>query len=136
MPVNSWITSPAVVSKTAGLFPDLLVNTDYQQAERLIIRRNLLLYRFDFIGSVLAVAHFGFQVVHFFEIRFQVLQHVKGFTASGTGGTDEHNGFVYRQRIYFALKLIHGNIDRGLEMTGAILIRIPHIDQIDALWIF
>jgi len=104
-----------------------------RQAERSLIS---LRGFFDLVGPVLAIFHLSFQVVDLFEIRFHVLEHIKGLAASGTGRTDEDNRLVGRKRIYFFLELIDGNIDGRLKVAVGKLIRVPHINQINALRIF
>jgi hypothetical protein len=102
----------------------------------LFIRWNTLRSFFDFVGSVLIIFDFGFQVIYLFKFRFYVLEHIIGFTAPGTCRTDEDNRLVGWKGINLFLKFTDGNIDRSLEMAGGKFIRVPHIDQKNALWIF
>ena len=90
----------------------------------------------DFIRSVRVKINFSFQVIDLFKFRSHILEHVKGFAASGTGRTDEDNRLVGGKRIYFFLKLIDGNVDGRFKVAGGKLIRVPDIHQINALGIF
>jgi hypothetical protein len=128
---HHFVVSSEVI--VARFYAGLPAKVHFRQAERSFIRWNGLFNHFDLMGSVLFIRHFGFQVIDLFELRFEILEHVIGLTASGTRRTDKYDGFVCRKGIYFRLKLIYGNIDRGLEMTGSKFIGIPDIDQIDAL---
>ena len=47
-------------------------------------RFHRLLGFFDFVGSVLFIFHLRFQVIDLFQIRFYILEHIIGFTASGS----------------------------------------------------
>jgi hypothetical protein len=91
---------------------------------------------FDFVRSVPIIFDFGFQVIYFFKFRLYVLEHIIGFTASGTRRTDEDNRLAGWKCIDLFLEFTDGNIDRSLEMAGGKFIRVSYIDQINALWIF
>jgi len=64
------------------------------------------------------------------------LQHIVGFTASGTRRANKDNRLFSWKCINFFLEFTDRNIDRRLEMAGGKFVRVPHIDQINALWIF
>ncbi len=88
------------------------------------------------IGSVLVILHFCFQIINLLEIRSEILDHVICLAALCTRIADKNNRFIVGQRLYALLQLISRDIDRCLEGSGLILIRVTDINQENALRIF